>query len=141
MPHSLKCPIDTRVNESHASAPPAWIRWYGLRCSSHCRRELLNQRKAGSVCQAAGWGYPRLTVPSPCPASSVNEILSPALLADTQQRMGWGREGGGGIGWDKRLSNFIYNPFINLILPPSLTWCSSFVKAYSITIYFFIFMF
>lgn len=85
------------------------------------------------MCQAAGWGYPRLTVPSPCPASSVNEILSPALLADTQQRMGGG--------WDKRLSNFIYNPFINLILPPSLTWCSSYVKAYSIPIYLFNFMF
>lgn len=38
------------------------------------------------MCQAAGWGYPRLTVPSPRPASSVNEILSPALLADAQQR-------------------------------------------------------
>lgn len=85
---------------------------------------MLNQRKAGSPCQAAGTGYPRLTLPSPHPASSVNEILSPAQLADTQQR-------GGGVGWDKRLSNFIYIPFINLVLL-TLTWYCSYVKANSI---------
>lgn len=86
---------------------------------------MLNQRKAGSVCQAAGWGYPRLAVPSPWPASSVNEILSPALQSDTQQRGGQG----GRLAGSERLSNCIFIPFINLILPPSLIWSRSYIKA------------
>lgn len=44
--------------------------------------------KEGSVCQAAGWGYPWLTALPLCPASSitVNEIPSFTQLADTQWR-------------------------------------------------------
>lgn len=53
---------------------------------------VVKSGKAGSVRQAAGWGYPWLTVQSPCLASSVNEILSLAQLADTQ-RKGRGRQG------------------------------------------------
>lgn len=44
--------------------------------------------KEGSVCQAAGWGYPWLTALPPCLASSitVNEITSLTQLEETQWR-------------------------------------------------------
>lgn len=51
---------------------------------------VVKSGKAGSVRQAAGWGYPWLTVQSPCLASSVNEILSLAQLADTHNGKGGG---------------------------------------------------
>lgn len=47
---------------------------------------LAKVGKEGSVCQAAGWGYPWLTTlpPSLASANTVNEIPSLTQLADIQ---------------------------------------------------------